>query len=171
LQRGHDGATEYAEKLDNLIYQMDKNQLLKDEAKLVLWVLDPFPPDVTITVGKETGEVASADFQFNYPAMKGQGDAYQTWKLDIDMRNVFIPPSAVQSGFLMRVGMKKEVSGWKFDIPVDAFVQKRVERMRDKYKHYVNPFKTMSMEVKNEPTTRENATTRLHTLLEEAARQ
>lgn len=43
--------------------------------------------------------------------------------------------------------------------------------MNDKYKQYINPFEMVTQEVKNDPSTRENTTTRLRQLLESAAKE
>ena len=66
--------------------------------------------------------------------------------------------------------MKKEGT-WKFDITADAALQARVTYLSEKYMNYVNPLKKVSEEVKNDPSTKENVTQRLKTLLEQAAKE
>ena len=60
---------------------------------------------------------------------------------------------------------------WKFDFKADGTLQHRVGRMNDKYKNYVNPFQMVTQEVKHDPSTRENTTTRLKQLLEGAGKE
>jgi hypothetical protein len=67
--------------------------------------------------------------------------------------------------------MRKEDGRWKFDFPADPRLQYRVGYMNEKYKHYTNPFQIVTQEVKNDPSTRENTTQRLRTLLEQAANE
>jgi hypothetical protein len=67
--------------------------------------------------------------------------------------------------------MKKMEGKWKFDFKPDSSISQRVGRMNDKYKNYVNPFQMVGQEVKNDPNTKENATSRLKQLLESAAKE
>lgn len=69
------------------------------------------------------------------------------------------------------VPMRKEADGWKFDFPADSALQLRVGRLNEKFRNYVNPLEVVKQEVKNDPTTKENATSRLKLLLEQAARE
>lgn len=166
MNRGADGAREMAQKLDDLMYQMKEHGFNTDETKVLFLLVDPFPTDVDITVSKETGDEAEAKFVFNGPALKGQ-NSYKTWQLDRRMFNVFCTGAV---GNQSTVRMKKEAGAWKFDFHAGPELQTCVARLNDEYKDYVNAFKVMTTEVKNEPTTKENAENRLKTLMEEAAK-
>ena len=169
LRRGASSSKEYAVALDNLTYQMKERDLIRDEVKFVLYRLDPFPKDITITVSKETGDAAVATFVFAMPDVKG-GPVSGEWKLDANIEQVYIKPLPF-TGNATAVDMKKEDGKWKFDFKPNSTIQHRVERMNDKYKQYINPFEMVTQEVKNDPSTRENTTTRLRQLLEGAAKE
>jgi hypothetical protein len=170
LRRGASAAAEYGEALDNLIYQMKERDLIRDEVKIVFYRLDPFPKDFTITVSEESGDTAKAAIAFAAPYVKGGGPQLGDWKLDADIEQIYVRPLPM-TNFTTVVAMKKEDGKWKFDFKADNTLQHRVERMNDKYKIYINPFQMVTQEVKNDPNTRENTTTRLKSLLESAAKE
>ena len=169
LRRGAEASTKYAVALDNLTYQMKERDLIRDEVKFVLYRLDLFPKDITITVSKESGDAAVATFVFAMPDAKG-GPVSGEWKLDANIEQVYVKPLPF-TGNATAVDMKKEDGKWKFDFKPNSTIQHRVERMNDKYKQYINPFEMVTQEVKNDPSTRENTTTRLRQLLESAAKE
>jgi len=169
LKRGHAAANEYAVALDNLMYQMKERDLIRDETKVVFYKLDPFPKDITITVGKESGDSATATITFTPPDAKG-GPASVEWRLDDAIQQVYVRPLKF-TGYSTHVEMKKEDGKWKFDFRPDSSIQQKVARMNDKYKQYVNPFEMVTQEVKNDPSTRENTTERLKKLIEGAAKE
>lgn len=169
LRRGAAAAKEYGDALDNLTYQMKERDLIRDEVKVVLYRLDPFPKDVAIVVGKEAGDTAEAVLTFATPTFKGGGPTSTEWKLKDDILQVFVRSMRFGNTATAAVGMKKEAGAWKFDFPADPALQTRVGHLNDKYKNYVNPFQIVTQEVKNDPSTKENATQRLRTLLEQAA--
>lgn len=172
LKRGAAAGTEYATALDNLMFQLTERGLVRDELKLVLYNLDPFPKDVTITVSKESGDSAEAVLTFTPPTLKGGGPADNAgWQLKPDVFQVFLQSMTFRNTTTAVVPMKKDGAAWKFDVPVTAKLQTRVGTLNEKYKNYVNPFEIVTQEVKNDPATRENVTTRLRTLLESAAKE
>lgn len=170
LKRGHEASSEFAIALDNLMYQMKERDLIRDETKVVFYKLDPFPKDITITVGKESGDSAVATIAFSPPDAKGGGPATTDWKLDDGIQQVFVRPLKF-TGYTTQVELKKVDGKWKFDFRPDNTVAQRVGRMNDKYKQYVNPFEMVTQEVKNDPNTRENVTKRLRDLIEGAAKE
>lgn len=170
LKRGHSAANEFAVKLDNLIYQMKERDLIRDETKVVFYKLDPFPKDITITVGKESGDSAVATITFAPPDPKGGASTNLEWKLDDGIQQIYVRPLPFK-GYSTQVEMKKEGGKWKFDFRPDSSIQQRVARMNDKYKQYVNPFEMVTQEVKNDPSTRESTTDRLKILIEGAAKE
>lgn len=170
LRRGHAAATDYATAIDNLQFQLTERGLVRDELKVVLYFLDPFPKDVTITV-KDGKDAAEATLVFAAPPVKsGVGEA-AGWQLKSDISLVYLQSMAFRTGTTAVVPMKKEGDVWKFDVPVTPKLQTRVGYLNDKYKNYVNPFQIVTQEVKNDPSTRENVTTRLKSLLEQAAKE
>ena len=141
------------------------------EKKLVFFRLDPFPKDLTITVSKESGDSAVATIEFAAPTLKGSGpQPAGDWKLDENIGQIFVKPLPWK-GYATVVDLKKEEGKWKFDFKADSSLQHRVGRMNEKYKNYVNPFQMVTQEVKNDPSTRENTTTRLKQLLEGAGKE
>ncbi len=162
-KRGAKAGAELGEAIDNLNYQLKEHGLARDELKYVLWSLDPFPKDIQITVGKESGDTAEATIAFTVPAGKG-------WSLNNDHCQAFAK-AMVFKGSTAVVPLKKVKNEWKFDFPTDAGFQNRVGLLNDKYKNYVNPIKIVTTEIKNDPSTKENVTTRLKTLLEQAAKE
>ena len=170
LKRGSAAAREYAVALDNLIYQMKERDLIRDETKLAFYLLDPFPKDITITVGKESGDSATATIVFAAPEMRGGASAGTDWRLDTGITQCYVRALPFK-GYATMVEMKKEKNAWKFDFRPDSSIQQRVARMNEKYKNYVNPFEMVTQEVKNDPNTRENTTSRLRQLIEGAAKE
>lgn len=172
LRRAAPAAAEYATALDNLSFQLNERGLVRDEMKVVLYNLDPFPKDVTIVVGKESGDTCQADLTFAPPALKtGIPAGTAGWQLKADMFQVYLQSMTFKNTTTATVAMKKDGAVWKFDIPVSANLQTRVGYLNEKYKNYVNPFEIVTQEVKNDPSTRENVTSRLRTLLEQAAKE
>lgn len=172
LRRGGPAAAEYATALDNLTFQLTERGLVRDEMKVVLYNLDPFPKDVTIVVGKESGDACDAVFTFAPPALKtGIPAGTAGWQLKADMFQVFLQSMTFKNVTTATVPMKKDGAVWKFDLPATPQLQTRVGYLTEKSKNYVNPFEIVTQEVKNDPSTRENVTSRLRTLLEAAAKE
>lgn len=171
LKRGNAAAAELGEALDNLVYQMKEHGVMRDEVKVVLHSLDPFPKEVQITVSKESGDYAEAAFAFDVPYYAGNQPSSGSWNLKDEIRQVFPRSAKMVSVNKLAVAMKKEKEGWKFDFPADANLQLRVGYLNDKYKNYVNPIRTVTAEIKNDPATKENVTNRLKSLLEQAAKE
>jgi hypothetical protein len=172
LRRAGPAATEYATALDNLLFQLNERGLVRDEMKVVLYNLDPFPKDVTIVVGKESGDNCSAELTFAPPALKtGVPAGTAGWQLKEDMFQVYLQSMTFKNVTTAVVPMKKDGAVWKFDPAVTPKLQTRVGYLNEKYKNYVNPFEIVTQEVKNDPATRENVTSRLRTLLEGAAKE
>ncbi len=171
MKRGAAAAKAFATALDNLIYQMKERSLIRDETKAVFSLLDPFPKDITIVVSKESGDAAEAAIAFATPVFKGNQPASGQWRLRAEMFNVYLASLPFKNATTVVVPMKKDPKGWKFDFPADPNLQLRVGHMNEKFKNYVNLFEIVTQEVKNDPSTRENATARLKQLLEEAAKE
>ena len=170
LRRGNSAASEYATALDNMIYQMKERDLIRDETKAALFRLDPFPKDITITVGKESADSAVATIAVALPEAKGGGPVASDWRTDEKIEQIFVKPLTWTRNTIT-VEMKKDGGKWKFDFKADPSIQQRVARMNDKYKQYVNPFEKVGQEVKNDPSTREDVTPRLRKLIEAVAKE
>jgi hypothetical protein len=171
LKRGAKAANEFGEALDNTYFQMDQHKLIRDELKVIFYNLDPFPKDFEIIVSKEAGDTAAAEFRFNTPVFKGDQPSAGSWSLKPDIFQTYVRSLNFRTPVIAVVPMKKEGNVWKFDIPADNALQARVGYLNDKYMNYVNPLKKVSEEVKNDPSTKENVTQRLRTLLEQAAKE
>jgi len=169
LKRGHEAASKLGTAIDNLTYQMNERKLMRDEVKNVLYALDPFPKDLQITVGKESGDTAEATLVFSGPS--SSGEQVGTWVLKPEIFHVYIRSMKAPKPNTVVAPMKKENGEWKFDFSSDNNLQLRVAYMNSKYMNYVNPMETVTQEVKNDPATRENATSRIKTLLESAAKE
>jgi hypothetical protein len=170
LRAGSEAAKKLGTALDNCTYQMKERGLTRDEVKIIFFALDPFPRDVQITVGKEVGSDAEATLVFSSPVATGSQPSAGTWNLKPEIMNTFIRSMPYKTTTTVLVKMKKEEE-WKFDFPVDTTLPARVSHLNDKYKNYQNPLEIVTQEVKNDPSTRENVTTRLKTLLEQAAKE
>ena len=170
FRRGADAATNLGTAIDNLGYQMKERGLLRDEVKVVLYGMDPFPKDIQITVGKESGDTAEATIVFSMPYISNQPTS-GAWNVKQEILQVYCRSMQHANTTTAVVPMKKENGQWKFDFPVDATLQARVGYMNDKYKNYVNPMETVTTEIKNDPSTKENVTQRLKSLLESGAKE
>ena len=169
LRKGAHAAKELGTAIDNLTSQLKDNGVLSDEVKLVLYYYDPFQKDVTFTVDKESADAAEATIAFDGLGGFTQQRPFSDWNLDPRVMRAlsYDFPLPGTSGKLY---LKKEAGAWKLDVPVSQNQQAATTRINDRYKDYLNPFKIVSQEVKNDPTTKENVKNRLKTLLEEASR-
>ena len=150
---------------------MKERSLIRDEVKVVFYALDPFPKEFQITVSKENGDTAEAALVFSTPLLSGNQPTAGTWTMKHEIFQVYARSMKRTNTVTVVVPMKKEGNEWKFDFPADAPLQLRVGYLNDKYKNYVNPMEIVTQEVKNDPSTRENVTSRLKSLLEQAAKE
>jgi hypothetical protein len=170
FRRGADAATNLGTAIDNLGYQMKERGLMRDEVKVVLYGMDPFPKDILITVSKESGDTAEATFVFSMPYISNQPTS-GAWNIKQEILQVYCRSMRYANATTAIVPMKKEGNQWRFDFPADPALQARVGYMNDKYKNYTNPMEMVTLEVKNDPSTKENTTQRLKSLLESAAKE
>lgn len=164
LNKGDEAARKLGEAIDNLAYQMNERSVATDELRIVLYGFDPFPKDITITVGKETDTVALATISPEGVKLVGQGRPYDTWAVD---RGFW---GALYAGLSSQAKIVKEGEAWKFDFPVTPTMQASVTRLNDKYKYYAQLLEKVSGELKRDPSTKEDFKRRLKEILEEAAR-
>lgn len=171
LKRGGAAAKKLGTAIDNLSYQLNERKLARDEVKLVLALLDPFPKDIQITVGKESGGTAEGTIVFTGPATSGDNPSAGNWSLKPEIYLALVRSVKMSKGGTAVVPMKKEGEEWKFDFPTDANLQQRVGYLNEKYMNYVNPMEKVTQEVKNDSAVREDVTNRIKTLLEQAAKE
>lgn len=171
LKRGHDAAKALGVALDNCVYQINERGLMRDEMKAAFYRLDPFPKDIGVVVGKESGDACAATLTFQASGGGTSGQSQGAWQFDQQVTNAYIMVLPYKSANTVVVGMRKDKDGWKFDFPSPTDLQVRVGRLNDKYKNYVNPLEVVTSEVKNDPSTKENVASRLKTLLEQAAKE
>ena len=171
LKRGHEAASKLGTAIDNTGYQMKERAVLRDEVKVVLFLLDPFPKDISITVDKESGDKAEGKLVFKFPDVAGGQVSSTPWNLNPKLYNALLPQLKASVGTV--VPMKKENGEWKFDFPTDAAVQERVGLLNSKYAKYVNVMEQVSSEIKTDPALKETAAATAHMkgLLESAAKE
>src|SRR5262245_34371717 len=171
LRRGSSAGAAIGEAIDNLTYQMKERSIIREEVKVVFFALDPFPKEFQVTVSKENGDTAEAALVFSVPLVVGNQPSAGTWNMKAEVFQVFVRSMKRAGSTTVVVPMKKEGGEWKFDFPADPQLQLRVGYLNDHYKDYVNPMQIVTQEVKNDPTTKENVTSRLKSLLEQAAKE
>lgn len=171
LKRGHDAAKALGVALDNCVYQVNERGLMRDEMKAAFLRLDPFPKDIGIVVGKESGDTCQATLTFQATGGGTSGQSQGAWQFDQQVTNAFAMNLPYKTPSTVGLSMKKDKDGWKFEFPSPTDLQVRVGRLNDKYKNYVNPLELVTHEVKNDPSTKENVASRLKTLLEQAAKE
>ncbi len=173
LKRGGAEAKAMAKEMDAMTYQMKERDFIRDETTATLFLLDPFWKDLSIVTDKESGDKCSATIAFTWPAYKGGQPNLGAWQLKPEMYQAYIKGLAFSGPGVnvVRVGMAKEKEGWKLDFPSDTLLKNRVSYLKEKHKHYQNAFETIKQNVKNDPTSRENATEALKKELESAAKE
>jgi hypothetical protein len=164
LNKGDDAARKLGEAIDNVSYQMQERSVMTDEMKIVLYGLDPFPKNITVTVD-ESGKEPVATIAPEGVRLAGQS-TYSTWRIDHGIWSAFsggVPPAG-------KVKVVKEGDAWKLDFPATAAVQTTVARLNEKHKVYVQKLEILTKEIKNEADTKENVMRRMKELLEDAAK-
>ena len=174
LKRAEKGAKKLGTAIDEFLYQLGERKLVRDELTLMLYLLDPFPKDINILVGKASADSAEAVITFVPPKFEGgQPSTVNEWNITKDMLRVFIQtlPASGPGNSVVVVPMKKEKGEWKFDFPVDSTLIARVNLFNEKHMNFVNALDTIKQEIKNDDTTKENVTKRLREILEQASRE
>jgi hypothetical protein len=158
LKKGAPAAKEVGESIDDLAHRMKNDGVLTSEIEFVLFLNDPLPPDLTLTVQSPGEKEATAAIGVSNPVL--QSTPTKTWKYDPYFIKAFYfdYPRGV-------VRLVKEEGCWKIDIPVTPDMRNRVDRLIRCHMDYVNAFKKMSEEVRTERTTKVDVTNRLEELL------
>ena len=156
-EAGHDVGT----AIDDLSHRMKNDGVLTSEIEFVLFVHDPLPQDLKLTVQSPGDKEATATVSVDNPIL--QSTPTKTWKVDPLFIKAFYydyPRSQVR--------LVKEGDYWKIDIPVTPAMRDRVDRFVRNHKDYVIALKKMSEEVRTERTTKVDVTNRLEDLLGDA---
>lgn len=162
LEKSADAARELGVAIDDLKYRMEKDGVGTSEMNYVIFVHDPLPTDITLTL-QVTGE-SKAEARFAAIAPVIQSQSLGTWDLDTKFQRglYFYVPQVVQ--------LNRDGGNWKIDVPVVPAQREQVERMVSNHKDYVNAFKKMSEELRVERTTKVEVERRFKELLTEAVK-
>src|SRR5262249_52011173 len=128
------------------------------EIEYMLFINDPLPPDLKLTIQTTGDKEATAVIGVENPAL--QSSPTKTWKYDPMFIKAFY--FDYQRG---QVRLVKEGAYWKIDIPVTPDMRSRIDRLISCHKDYVNALKKMSEEIRIERTTKVDVTTRFEELL------
>jgi len=161
LKRGADAAHDLGESIDDLTHRMRHDGVMTSEVEFVLFQNDPLPPELKLTLMTTGEKEATAAIGLDNPALVSQPTT--TWKYDMWFIRAFYfdyPRDAVR--------LVKQGDHWFIDVPVTPDMRTRVDRLVRNHRDYVNAFKKMSEEVRIERTTKNDVTTRLRELLDEA---
>jgi hypothetical protein len=161
LKKGADAGNEVGTAIDDLTHRMKNDGVLTSEIEFILFINDPLPPDLKLTVQSPGEKEATASVGVDNPIL--QSTPTKTWKVDPLFIKAFYydyPRGEVR--------LVKEGDYWKIDVPVTPAMRERVDRLVRNHKDYVNALKKMSEEVRRDRVTKEDVTTRLQELLGEA---
>lgn len=158
LRRGAEAGQELGTAIDDLSHRMKNDGVMTSEIEWILFINDPLPPDLKLTVQTTGDKEATASIAVENPVW--QSTPTKTWKYD---------PQFVQAFYFdyqrSQVRLVKEGEYWKIDFPVTPNMRNRFDRLVSCYKDYVNALKKMSEEVRTERTTKVDVTNRLEELL------
>lgn len=158
LRRGADAGQELGAAIDDLSHRMKNDGVMTSEIEWVLFINDPLPPDLKLTVQSTGDKEATAAIGVENPSLLSAPT--KTWKYDPLFIKAFYfdyPRSLVR--------LVKEGDYWKIDIPVTPDMRNRIDRLISCHKDYVNALKKMSEEVRIERTTKVDVTSRLEELI------
>jgi hypothetical protein len=173
LKLSSDAASKLGTALDEFLFQLKERELARDELLLVLYLLDPFPKDISIQVGSSSADRAEAAMTFALPMFVGGQPNSNDWKIRPDMLRTLVQtfPVAAATPNTVRVAMKKIEGEWKFDFPVDPTLANRVGILVQKHMNFVNPIDVIKQEIKNDASTKENVIARVKEELEKASKE
>lgn len=160
LTRGAEAGKELGQAIDDLSHRMRHDGVMTSEMEAILFLNDPLPKDVTMTLQNPGEKEATATIGLPKHEVE---TTTKTWKVDWLFVQAFYYD--YQRGVVRLV---KEGEVWKIDIPVTPEMRNRVDRLNRCYKDYVNALQKMSEEVRIERTTKADVANRLNELLGEA---
>jgi hypothetical protein len=161
LTRGAEAGEDLGEAIDDLTHRMRNDGVLTSEIEYVLFLTDPLPPDLKLTIQTSTDTEATAAIGVDNPALLSAPT--KTWKFDPWFVKAFYADHP--RGFVRLV---KKGDHWFIDVPVSPEMRNRVDRLIDRHRDYVNALKKMSEEVRIDRTTKAEVSTRLEELLNDA---
>ncbi len=174
LKKVHEEAKSLGESIDNLESQINSRGLMRDEMQLVLFSLDPFPKNIEMVTSDETTSTPKATMTITLPKVGNSQANNGLWNIRNDILLGLVPTlgrdRTLRSNKIM-FNMKKEGEVWKLDIPVDSTLQSSVTVLKDKYKNFVNPIDDVKGNLKIDATTKENVSSELKRLLEQASKE
>jgi len=154
LTKGAEAGKELGTSIDDLHHRLKNDGVLTSEIEFILFLNDPLPPDLNLTLQTTGDKESMAAISVDNPVLKSQQT--KQWKYDTYFIKAFYfdyPRGTVK--------LVKEGDTWKIDIPVTPPMRSRVDLLVKNYKDYVNAFKKVSEEVRTERTTKLDVATRL----------
>ena len=161
LTRGADAGKDLGEAIDDVIHRMKNDGVLTSEIEFVLFINDPLPPDLKLTVQNTSDKEATAAIGVENPTLLS--NPTKTWKFDPWFVKAFY--ADYPRG---HVRLVNDGGVWKIDVPVTPEMRSRVDRLIRNHRDYVNALKKMSEEIRIERTTKADVATRLEELLNDA---
>jgi hypothetical protein len=160
LTRAHDAARELGKAIDDLTFRMEKDGVSSSEIDVLLFLHDPFSPDLSLTIQTSGDTSATASVDVSKPSLKTQRPG--TWTVD----PLFL--QALYFGQPAGWVIQSEDKVWKINLGVMPAQRERIDRLISHSKNYSNAFKKMSEELRVERTTKNDVEKRLRDLLTEA---
>jgi rRNA-processing protein FCF1 len=181
LKKAAEAAKELGEALDNLTYRMEKAGVATNEAKLLAYLFDPFPTNAEINLDKTGEKEAILDLKITMPSVGTLKDSSQFNSNNLDgrmMGALYRNNNSLNLGVMAtfnynakaKIIPQGEKEHWKIQYTVNSEMRTRVDFLIANYKEYVNIFKKLSQELKNDPGTKENLNGELSKLLSEVKR-
>jgi hypothetical protein len=159
LSRGAQPAHDLGAAIDDLTQQLRTAGLLTTELEYTLFLHDPLPPELTLTLQSVSDKEATATIGSDNPALFSP--PYRTWRHDAWFVKAFYADHPRDT-----VRLIQQDGHWFIDVPVSSEMRSRVERLVRNHRHYVNALQRMSNEVRSGQTA--EVATRLELLLTEA---
>jgi hypothetical protein len=143
-----------SEAIDNLRNAIQKSDTPhSDKVKLVLALLEPFPPTTVKKVVKQGDNKAYAEMLPEALPQVQLDARLNEWKLDPRMMRPLI--QGVNKVELRREG-EGDDAHWKIYLPVNKPLPECVDYLKEHYKGFVKALEGVKNRVKNDPTTKEN---------------
>jgi hypothetical protein len=161
LARGAQAGHDLGEAIDDLSYRLKNDGVLTGEIEYVLFLNDPLPPDLKLTIQNSSDKEATAAIGVDNPSLLSAPT--KTWKYDPWFVKAFYADHP--RGYVRLV---KHLDHWYIDVPVSPEMRNRVDRLIRNHKDYVNALKKMSEEVRVDRTTKAEVAERLEELLNDA---
>ncbi len=159
LKKADEAASKLGKAIDNLRYRFEQGGIKTSEMDFVLFLHDPFPKNVDIIKGKETESQAEAKFSVSPPNVQ---EARTNWDYD----KFFV--QALYAALPSQILISKQNDHWVLAFPVSEPLQLSVNRLVSNYRDYQVAFEKLAVELRQDPSTKEDARTRFQKLLNDA---